>query len=150
MKLKTKHFGVLDIDEKGIIDFPEGIPGFENTKKFVLLGSEDTESPFRWLQGVDNENLALVVIDPKTFKADYIIDVEDDEVAILEIEDPSKVIVLTIVAIPDDISKMTVNLKAPVLINTQKNRGKQIVLENSDYQIRHYVLEEMKKMGGKD
>ena len=150
MKLKTKHFGVLDIDEKGIIDFPEGIPGFENTKKFVLLGSEDTESPFRWLQGVDNENLALVVIDPKTFKADYIIDVEDDEVAILEIEDPSKVIVLTIVVIPDDISKMTVNLKAPVLINTQKNRGKQIVLENSDYQIRHYVLEEMKKMGGKD
>jgi flagellar assembly factor FliW len=146
MELNTKHFGFIEIDEKNIIDFPEGIPGFENVKKFVLLSNED--SPFQWLQGVDNPHLAFVVIDPRLCKEDYVVDVEDAEVEILDIRDSSKVLVYSIVVVPEDISKMTANLKAPVLINTENNKGKQVILNNEDYPIKYYILQQLQKTGG--
>jgi len=148
MQLNTRHFGQMEIEEKGIIEFPEGIPGFENAKKFALLASTEEGSPFQWLQGVDNTELAFVVIDPKVFKPDYSVDVDDDEVEVLKIKDVEKVIVLTIIVVPEDITKMTANLKAPVLINTENNRGKQVILDKGDYELKHYVLQELRQKGG--
>jgi flagellar assembly factor FliW len=148
MKLNTKHFGIIEIDENGIIDFPEGLPAFEDVKRFILLGNSDQDSAFQWLQGVDNAELAFVVIDPKHIKPDYIVDIDDSEVDILAISDVNKVLVYSIVVIPQDISKMTANLKAPVLVNTENRRGKQVVMEKGNYGIRHYVLDELQKIGG--
>lgn len=148
MQLNTRHFGTIEIDEKGIIDFPEGIPGFETTRKFVLLSNAGENNPFRWLQGVDNTDLALVLVDPKYVRPDYMVDVDDSEVEILDIKNAEKVLVFSIAVIPEDLSKMTVNLKAPVLINTENNRGKQVVMENGDYSVRHYIMEELQRTGG--
>lgn len=145
MELKTKHFGVIDIDEELIIKFSEGLPGFRNVKKFILLGKEDEESPFLWLQGIDDTNLAFVLIDPYLIMPGYDIDIDDREVEILEIQDVKKVLIYCIVVIPEDIKKMSANLKAPVLINTENNRGKQVILEKGDYNVRHYILEGLKK-----
>jgi len=148
MQLNTKHFGVIELNEEDTIDFPEGVPGFESVKKFVLLGKTEEDTPFQWLQGVDNTDLAFVVIDPRTFKPDYVADVEEYDVEILEVKDPDKVLIRTIVVVPEDISKMTANLKAPVLINTENNRGKQVILSNPDYSIKHYIIEELRRTGG--
>ena len=148
MDIDTRHFGKITIKDEDIIDFPEGIPGFEDTKKFVLLDDGDKSSPFRWLQGVDNPELALVLIDPRYFKPDYLVDVNDADVEILDIKDIDKVLVYSIVVIPEDVSKMTANLKAPVLINTENRTGKQVVTENNDYKVRHYIMEELKLIGG--
>ncbi len=148
MQLNTRHFGQLDIDEKGIIDFPEGLPGFEDVKKFVLLAGTEENSPFKWLQGVDNTELAFVVIDPKVFKPDYVVDIDDEEVEVLEIKDADKVVILSIVVVPEVMAEMTANLKAPVLINTENNRGKQVVLNNGEYRIKHYILQELRQKGG--
>ncbi|MCX7746386.1 MAG: flagellar assembly protein FliW [Clostridia bacterium] len=148
MELNTKHFGLIEIEEKGIIQFTDGLPGFENLKQFVLLGSPDKDSPFQWLQSLDNTDIAFVVIDPRVFKPDYDIDVDDSEVEILRIKDVKNVLVYSIVVIPDDISKMTANLKAPILINIENNMAKQIVLDKSTYQVRHYILDELRKIGG--
>jgi flagellar assembly factor FliW len=148
MKLTTKHFGLIEIDEKGIINFPEGIPGFEEVKKFVLLGNASQDNPFLWLQSVDRPDLAFVIIDPKIFNPDYIVDVDDSEVEILDIKDNEKVLVYAIVVIPEDPTKITANLKAPVLINTMNNRGKQVTLEKGNYLIRHYILDELERIGG--
>ncbi|MCX7923038.1 MAG: flagellar assembly protein FliW [Clostridia bacterium] len=148
MQLNTRHFGTIEIDEKGIIDFPEGIPGFENVKKFILLGSQDEGSPFQWLQSVDKPELAFIIIEPKAFKPDYVVDVEDKEVEILDIKDTNQVLIYSIVVIPDDVSKMTANLKAPLIINTENNRGKQVTMEQGEYQVRHYIMDELRKLGG--
>ena len=148
MKLTTKHFGLIEINEKGIINFPEGIPGFEEVKKFVLLGNASQDNPFLWLQSVDRPDLAFVIIDPKIFNPDYIVDVDDSEVEILDIKDNEKVLVYAIVVIPEDPTKITANLKAPVLINTMNNRGKQVTLEKGNYLIRHYILDELERIGG--
>lgn len=143
MQLNTRHFGEIEIDESNIIDFPEGIPGFEDVKKFVLLGESEEESLFRWLQGVDNPDLAFVVINPYSFKPDYDVEVDDSQVEVLDIKDTQKVLVYNVVVIPEDIKKISANMKYPVLINTENKKGKQVPLEKDEYEIRHYILEEL-------
>lgn len=149
MKLNTKHFGSIEVNESEIICFPEGILGFENVKNYILLEKvEEEESPFKWLQGVEDTNLAFVLIDPRGIKPDYLVDVGESDVALLDIKDESKVFIYSVVVVPEDISKMTANLKAPVLINTETKKGKQIVLEKGDYPIRYCFLEELRRTGG--
>ncbi|HEY9062162.1 MAG TPA: flagellar assembly protein FliW [Pseudobacteroides sp.] len=148
MLLNTKHFGQLEVDEKGIIDFPEGLPGFEDAKRFVLIANSGEDSIFQWLQSIDNLDLAFVVIDPKIIKDDYIVDVPEEEVEELQIDESSETIVLCIVVVPEDLAKMTANLKAPVIINNTSKKGKQVVLDNNDYEIKHYIMQELRQRGG--
>ncbi|NLC45124.1 MAG: flagellar assembly protein FliW [Clostridiales bacterium] len=147
MYLKTKHFGTIEIDEKEIIFFPEGVPGFEDVKKFVIISDPDDVSHFKWLQGVDNTDLAFVIINPKVIKPDYVVDIEDDEVEVLDIQDVNQVLVYCIVVVPEDISKIRANLKAPVIINKANMRGKQVVMEKDDYPMRYYFYERFKVKG---
>ncbi len=147
MQINTKNFGLIEIDEKDIINFPEGIPAFEEEKEFILINHEE-DSPFLWLQSVETAELAFVVIDPRLCDPNYFVDVDDSEVEILNIQDVNNVLVLSIVVIPEEVSKMTANFKAPVLINTETNIGKQIVMDNSEYQLKHYILEQLQAVGG--
>lgn len=147
MRVHTKHFGDLEIDESKIITFPEGLPGFEQVKQFTIIDDKE-DSPFKWLQGVDNPQLALVMITPYYFRPDYEVDIADSEVAILEIQDSQDVVVYSIVVIPEDTSRMTANLKAPVLINMKNNRGKQVIMEKGNYSVKHYILEELQQWEG--
>jgi len=147
MELNTKHFGIIEIDENSIIDFPEGVPGFEYVKKFVLLGNPDDDSPFQWLQGVDYTDLAFAIIDPRFFKPDYEVDIDESDVEFLEIKDEKSVLIFAIVVVPEDLTKMTANLRAPILINVKNKKGKQVVMEHSNYEIRHYILDELRKAG---
>ncbi|RCX14781.1 flagellar assembly factor FliW [Anaerobacterium chartisolvens] len=142
MKLNTKNFGEIEINEGDIIYFPEGLPAFEAINKFVLLGNMEEDTPFCWLQSVERGELAFVVVDPRAVKPDYEADVSDDDIKLLEIEGDSRVLIYSIVVIPEDISKMTANLQAPILINTRNNKAKQVVLQNSRYSIRHFIAEE--------
>lgn len=148
MLIDTRHFGQIEIDEKGIIDFPEGLPGFEYVKKFVLLSNSDEDNVFWWLQSVDKPDLAFVVIEPKYIKEDYEVDVPDEEVEVLNIDEKCDITVLSIVVVPEDITQMTANLKAPIIINNTNKKGKQVVLECKDYSIKHYIMQEHKQRGG--
>ncbi|MFZ5986029.1 MAG: flagellar assembly protein FliW [Bacillota bacterium] len=144
MLLNTKHFGEIEIEKDKILTFKDGIPGFEQVKKFVVLYSGDDTSPFRWLQGVDNGDLAFAVIDPFMVVRDYDIELPREAVDSLKIEKLEDVMVLSIVVVPEDISKISMNLKGPVIINTKNNRGMQVVLDTDRYSVRHYILEELR------
>jgi len=141
MQLNTKHFGVIEIDEKEILYFPSGIPGFENVKKFTLLGRQENEAPFFWLQGVDDPALAFVVTDPFAINDNYYVDADDDEIKIIEAKDPERILTLAIVTVPNDITKMSVNLKAPILINMDNNKGMQVIMKNETFPVKYYIME---------
>ncbi|EOD00371.1 flagellar assembly protein FliW [Caldisalinibacter kiritimatiensis] len=145
MKLNTKHFGEIEIDENRIITFPDGLLAFENNKKFIIIDNPDQEIPFQWLQSIDDPDLAFVIINPFIFKKDYEFDIPKAVVKKLEIQEEKDVAVYSIVVVPDDITKMTANLSGPVIINTKSKIGKQIVLEDSRYSTKHYILEELKQ-----
>ena len=145
MELETKNFGIIEIDEKGIIHFPDGIPSFENVKKYTLLGSGTEESPFKWLQGVDDPTLAFAIVDPFEIKADYDVDLNNDVMKALKIEKPEDVLIYSIVVVPEDVSKMSMNLKAPIVINLENNLGAQVLLDTDKYNVRHYIIEELRR-----
>lgn len=142
MQLKTVNFGEIEINEEDVIIFPEGIPGFEDSKKYVLIGNESNEAVFFWLQSVDIPELCFVVTDPFMVYDGYGVDVEDEDVELLELTDPKKVLTLTIVVIPENINEIRVNLKAPIIINMEKKLGKQIIQKNDDLPIRYYLSKE--------
>ena len=145
MKLSTKHFGEMEIDEKGIIDFPEGVPGFGNTRRYIFINNEEEGSPFKWMQCVDLPELAFAVVDPFAIKKDYDIEINDDVIDKLRIEKAEDALVYSIVVVPEDISKISMNLKAPVIINSSNKMGAQVVLDTDRYSVRHYILEELRR-----
>ncbi|HHV47142.1 MAG TPA: flagellar assembly protein FliW [Tissierellia bacterium] len=142
MKLLTKHFGELDIDEDKIITFPEGLPGFEQEREFIIINNEDDENPFQWMQSVSNPDLAFVIINPFHVFPDYEIDIPENVQKKLMINDEREVAIYSIVVVPKDLYNMTVNLLGPIIININKRIGKQVILEDSRYTTKHYIFKQ--------
>lgn len=142
MKLNTKHFGEIEIIEKEIITFPNGLFAFEDNKKFIIIDNPDKEIPFKWLQSIDNPDLTFVIINPFVFKSDYDFFLNESVIEKLEIEEKKDIAIYNIVVIPEDINKMTVNLAAPIIINVNKFLGKQIILDDNRYSHKHLIIQE--------
>ncbi len=142
MKISTMRFGEIEIDDAKIISFHKGIPGLEDKKKFTLIRHEQTK-PINWLQAVDDAYICLPVVEPFGLVPDYVFDISDDDIADLCLKERSDLHVVSVVVIPEDITKMTVNLAAPILINIRENLGKQIIIDRKDYQIRHPIYAEI-------
>lgn len=141
MKLTTTRFGELEIKDNEIIYFKNGIFGFENFKKYILLN--ESGSMFSWLQSIDNEELAFVLIKPVDFYYNYVLDIDEPDVIDLNIREGDETVIYCIVVIPDDTSKMTGNLQGPVVINLSANVGKQVVSLNPKHKLKHPILEEL-------
>lgn len=148
MKLNTRHFGEIEVNEDRIIDFPNGLVAFDDLKKYLLIENEDKRIPFCWLQSLENPDLAFVLINPFLFKKDYSFEFSDENMAELAIRGPEDVAVFSITVIPQDIKKMTANLLAPIIINPRSRKGKQIILQDKHYSTKHFILEEMQKTCG--
>lgn len=148
MKLQTRHFGEILIREEDAVIFENGLPGFEALRKFILMDGEDPASPFKWLQSVDSPELAFALVDPFAVILEYDVELTDDTVRKLEIESSEEALVYAIVVVPEDVTRMTMNLKAPVVINTTAHKGMQVVLDTDRYSVRHYIVDELRRREG--
>ena len=146
MILNTKNFGEIEVREEDVLEFEYGIPGFEDMTKFVILGKTDDEnSPFFWLQSVQNSNLAFVIMNPRDLVPDYEVEIDMFTANLLKFQDENDALIYAIVTVPEDISKISINLKAPIVINAKNNRGCQVVIENDKYKFKHIITEEFVK-----
>ncbi|MEN1760805.1 flagellar assembly protein FliW [Anoxynatronum sibiricum] len=143
MQLETKHFGTITIDEAKILTFPDGIPGFEEKTRFALVQNPEPEVPFHWLQSVEEEGLTFVVTNPFLIRFNYDFDLPEHVVKKLAIQGQEDVQIFCIVRIPEKVQEMTINLTAPIVLNTRTLMGKQVVLEDDRYHTRHLVQEEL-------
>lgn len=137
-KLNTGRFGEIDVDEEKILNFKNGILAFEDSKRFIILNS--AKESFFWLQSVDNPSLSLPCINPDIIAENYEINLSQEQFAEIGVDEHSEMIVLCIVRIPENIQESTVNLIAPVIINSTAKEGMQIVMENTDYNVRHRLF----------
>ncbi len=128
MKLTTVRFGDIAIEESKIITMKGGILGFQHIKQYVLLGRSDNV-PFQWLQAVDDGAVAFVVINSFIVVHDYQFTLPDKERMLLEIDSSDDVCSFSIATIKSKPFQVTVNLRAPVVINVKKNLGKHNVLK---------------------
>jgi len=146
MLVKTRHFGEIDLDENKIINFEQGILGFEECKRYAILyDNESGDRPdISWLQSLDEPALAIPVISPFLIKPDYNPIVEDELLNSLGELTPDNLIVLVSVTVPGDITRISANLKAPFVINTDIRKGCQVIVENMDYEIKYYFYNQLK------
>ncbi len=147
MRIDTRYFGEVEIEEEKILHFEQGLFGFEEYKDFtVLYDNEGEEEPFfSWLQCVTEKGLAFPVVNPFKVKDDYDPIVEE---ALLEPIGECKAedfLVFLMATVPSDPNQTTVNMKAPLIINTLNRQGIQLIVENEDYSIKHRVIQEKGK-----
>ncbi len=143
MKLETAAFGSVEVTEDEVIHFTSGILGFPGLKRYVLLTQDNTL--FKFLQAVDDPELTFVMIMPELVRSDYSCPLGQEHAEELCLEHADDAEVYCIVTIPDNLADMTVNLQAPVIINTKQRLAKQVVLLESHYHTRHNVLAEMQQ-----
>ena len=143
MKVDTSRFGTLDIPDNEIVQFPDGLYGFEKETEFTLLPfNPNVESPMEWMQSLKSSHLAFVITDPYMYLQDYKPKLSEEDKKLVQLEDQELFLTRTIVTIPENYLEMTVNLIAPLIINKDKGVAKQFVLTSMDYDTRHYLLPE--------
>lgn len=144
MKYETR-LGEIDINENEIIVFEKGLPGFENLKKFSIVSLKDT-LPVLWLVSLEDESVSLPIIDPWIVNREYEFEISQEDIEELEIKDKEKVAVWVILTIPHGKpEETTVNLKAPIVISLESGKGKQIILDNEKYKIKHKISDFFEK-----
>ena len=141
MKVATKVYGLIDVNERQRISFPFGLLGFESFKEYVLLDAE--RQPFYWLQSLDVEKIAFVLINPFLFRPDFEMNIDNEELLPIGITDPEKALIFSIVTIPADGSPMTANLQGPLVINRDSRLGLQAVLTDSRWKTKHDIIAEL-------
>lgn len=148
MLVKTKHFGEIDLDENKVIRFEHGILGFEGYRDYTLLyDNEDGARPdISWLQSLEEPALAIPVISPFLVKPDYDPQVEDELLKPLGDLDENNIVVLVSVTVPAEVENISANLRAPFVINSSSRKGVQIIVENTEYEIKYRFYERLKKM----
>lgn len=141
MKINILHFGEVECSEEEILRFPKGLFGFPEETQFYLMMSPE-QAPFMVLQSLLTPHLAFVVIDPWMIEPDYGFDLPKETKEELYVENEEDIMVLGIVVIPDNIKKMTINLRAPLIINIARRVGEQIILSEDRFDIRHPMLKD--------
>lgn len=138
MIVETMRFGAINIDEDKLITMRGPILGFERLHRYFLFHEEE-KNPFGWFQAVDDASVAFVVLDPFIVQPDYEPEISDYDIDLLAIEKREDAVPLVITTLSSRPPMATVNLRAPILINIERRLGKQIVLEETHYAIRHDI-----------
>jgi flagellar assembly factor FliW len=144
LKVLTTRFGEITVKKDDVVLFPKGLLGFEQCQRFCLLSNPEY-APFAHLQSLDDPALSFVVVNPRTFFPHYKVEVDPREIAELNAADVQDIATLGIVTVPEDLSRMSVNLQGPVLLNRRNNYAKQVVLVHSPYTTCHYIADELQK-----
>ena len=144
VRINTTRFGELEVDKSDIINLKEGLLGFDRLTQFFVVDPGD-QTLILWLQSVDDPATAFPIIEPKIFKPDYIVKLLPAELTSLELEGLEGANVYTILTIPQAVTEMSANLKAPIIINNKLKIARQIVLQDSKLDVRHPMYKDLKK-----
>ena len=146
MLVKTKYFGEINLSEDKIIKMERGMFGFEEYKKYTILYDSEKEGRpnVSWFQSVEEPSLAFSVINPMAVMEDYNPIVEDEILKGLGEITEENIVVLLPLTVPQEVTNMTANLKAPIIINADTRKGAQVVVENEEYEIKYKIYDILK------
>jgi len=144
VEINTIKFGKINIGKDRIITFPEDIIGFPQIKRYVFL-ELDENSPFTWLQAVDEPSLCFLVIDPALFKPDYQVPISKENMYSLQAEEIEELITRVIVTVPENPHFMTANIKGPIVINLMSRLAKQLVLADEMFSAKYRIFQSDEK-----
>lgn len=143
MILQTGRFGTLTVQDSEIIAFPSGLLGFPECTRFCLVDPGD-DTLILWLQSLDRPDLVFAVLEPKIFRPDYSARLSAAELRELKLETVQQSAVYSILTLPADVSQMTANLKAPIVINLKAQIARQVVLQENEYSLKQPMFKELR------
>lgn len=140
ISIDTARFGPIEVDEGSLFEFPMGLLGFARQKRFVIVDHRD-DSPFKWLQSVDDGNLAFILTDPLYFKPDYHVRVRRGELSVIGPVQEDDLVVSVIMTVPHNPRDMTANLLAPLIFNMGNRKGMQLVMTDRRFPVKYRVFD---------
>jgi flagellar assembly factor FliW len=143
VKINTTRFGELEVAKQDILTFKEGLLGFDNLHKFFVVDPGD-QTLILWLQSTEDESVAFPIIEPRIFKPDFTISLLPIEMQSVGIQNISEASVYTILTIPQNVTEMSANMKAPIIINNKSKVARQIVLQNNKLEVRYPMYKALK------
>ncbi|MCR5338543.1 MAG: flagellar assembly protein FliW [Lachnospiraceae bacterium] len=146
MEIKTRIFGTVDVADDKLIKFEGGLVGFPELIDFALIHDLDDEKAqgIQWMQSVQEPQFAIPVIDPVSVMEQYNPQIEDELLKPLGELNADNMLVLVTVTVPRDISQMSVNLRGPIIINTDTRKAAQVIAEGDEYAVKYPVYEILK------
>ena len=146
MKLTTRIFGEVNVDDNKIINFPNGIIGFPDLKRFTLMYDEEDEgNTIKWLQSIEEPDFAMPVMDPLIVFPGYNPDIDKAKIEDIGELTDEEILVLVTVTVPHDLQKMTVNLMGPFIINVKTMKAAQCIVDNENYPVKFPIYDILKK-----
>ncbi len=147
MEVSTKLFGTIDVGDDKIIEFPEGILGFPELKKFTLMYDNDknTAGGMNFLVSLDEPAFALPVVPALIVEPGYSPKFTENIEATIGRLTEENALVLVTMTIPADVTRMTVNLNAPIVVNINTKKGMQSVVANEEYDVKYPIYDKLKK-----
>ena len=139
MKFESTRFGEIEVDPDVVIVFERGLPGFPECTQFIVM-DHDRETPLKWLQCVDRPEVSFLIVEPEQILAAYQLDIPQQVLNLLELEgteNPADIAIFVLLNADED--RLTANLRAPVVVNVQKRRAHQMILEDADVPLRHVI-----------
>jgi flagellar assembly factor FliW len=140
MLIHTVNFGDLEVPEDKVITFKEGLPGFPQLHRFAILEMDELK-PFQYLQALDDPPISLFIINPFLVDPTYEFRLMDSDMEDIHSTNSAELAVYAVATIPEDPSSATLNLMAPVVINDRDRCGKQVILHESKYSVKHPLLD---------
>ena len=139
MLIQTSRFGEIEVEENQIIDFPSGLVGFSEDRRFVIR-EDDAAAPFLWLQSVENNGLAFVMIEPHVSVSNYELELTNEHLKKLDAKNLEELRVFVLVTMAKEIKDVTINLQGPLLFNLEKRLGLQFIIPDGKYSTRHLLF----------
>lgn len=144
MVVETTRFGSIEVTDPDIITFPEGMLGFSKIHEYVLVERVD-DALFLWLQAMKKASVAFPLLEPQIFEKNYRVELGDEDQAALQLDNLKHAKVFAIITIPSDPTKMTANLKAPIVVNLKNRLARQVILHEADYPIRKSIFGDLQQ-----
>jgi flagellar assembly factor FliW len=142
MLIDTTRFGSVEVSEEDLIFFPEGVLGFSELSRFVLLDDPNDEI-FAWLQSCESPKVAFPVLEPELFAENFRVELSRHDLDSLGLKSMEGSRSFSLITIPADPTQMTANLKAPVVINVETRTGRQCVLQDNNLAIREPIFSQL-------
>ena len=157
MKVSTKIFGDIELDENEVFEFPNGLIGFPDKRKFVFLTVQGINVydglPIDFILCLDDTELCFATCDPLKITSDYSILASHEEVSDIDLSDPTDAIVRVVLTLPKKDSKtktITANLLAPIIINARNKMGKQLVVDGDEELLNYEIVKQTEEKTLKD
>ena len=141
MELNTRLFGTITYVEEDIINFPCGIPSFEDEHEFLLLPLEGSDGALLCMQSVMTPTLSFILMNPFSLNRSYTPVLRESERKTLQVERDQELCFHVLCAMKRPLAESTINMKCPIAVNPDARVAMQVILDTDDYHMRHPLSE---------